>query len=160
MLDKLTAGTLTGLVGTWVLDRVDWFNWNRERAETRARTRAARPGGRDPAHELVQRVAQRFDLDVGDPRDNAAGHAAHYAIGVSGALTFALLRERMAPLGPFRGLAFGLGLFLLQDEGANTLLGLSGRPGDHPWQDHARGLAAHLAFGVAVDGLLGVLDRR
>ncbi len=39
---------------------------------------------------------------------------------------------------------FGAGLFLTQDELANSVSGLGGKPKDYPWQAHARGLIARV----------------
>ena len=54
---------------------------------------------------------------------------------------------------------FGLGLWLLQDEVLNSVTGLGAKPQEYPWQAHARGLAAHLAYGVVTELALGVVDR-
>ena len=40
----------------------------------------------------------------------------------------------------------------------NPLLGLAAPPGDYPWQDHARAVAAHLVLGVVAEGVLRALD--
>ena len=40
---------------------------------------------------------------------------------------------------------------VVEDELANPLLGIAAPPGRHPWQAHARGLIAHLIYGVATD---------
>lgn len=48
---------------------------------------------------------------------------------------------------------------LLVDEAATPALGLTPGPTAFPWQTHARGLAGHLAYGVATETALDVLDR-
>jgi hypothetical protein len=48
-------------------------------------------------------------------------------------------------------------LFLVQDEAVNAATGLSARPGQYPWQAHARGLVAHLVYGLVTDGVLRLL---
>lgn len=45
----------------------------------------------------------------------------------------------------------GFGLFVFQDELINAAAGLSGNPKDYPWQAHARGLVAHLVYGLMTD---------
>lgn len=39
-----------------------------------------------------------------------------------------------------------------------TVTGLAASPGDYPWQDHARGLVAHLVYGIVTDTVLRLLD--
>lgn len=70
-----------------------------------------------------------------------------------------MFRNRLGALGAGRGLAYGLGLFVVQDELANWLLGTSGPPTAYPWQAHARSIVGHTALGVATDLTLDALDR-
>ncbi len=159
----VTIGALAGAVGVWVLDRVDWFLYNRESAETQARTRAARPYGLDPAHNVARLAAhamgRRFPGQPNYPAAHPTGLAVHYGIGMAPATLYAAFGGAGERFRPERGLLFGFALWLLQDEAANAALGLSGDPRSYPWQDHARGLAAHLAYGVAVDGAVTLLKR-
>jgi hypothetical protein len=45
----------------------------------------------------------------------------------------------------------------VQDEGLNAASGLAADPRKYPWQAHARGLAAHLVFGVVTNAVLNLL---
>lgn len=60
--------------------------------------------------------------------------------------------------GECRGLSFGTGFYLLVDEIGNPALGLTPGPGAFPWQAHARGLVAHLAFGVTTEVVLNLME--
>jgi hypothetical protein len=77
----------------------------------------------------------------------------HYGLGMVPGVLYGALRGRAAYLDAGRGSLFGLGLFLIKEEGMNAALGLSGRPQDYPWTAHARGLVAHLAYGLVTDAL-------
>ncbi len=55
------------------------------------------------------------------------------------------------------GALFGAGLWLLGDELAVPLLGLSDRPTSYPVTSHLQSLAQHLGFGVATAATTGVL---
>jgi uncharacterized membrane protein YagU involved in acid resistance len=57
-----------------------------------------------------------------------------------------------------RGLAYGLAMFLIEDEVLNPALGVAAPPQKYPWQAHARGLVAHLALGLATEAVLAALD--
>ena len=91
------------------------------------------------------------------PQPNPVGIAIHYGFGgLMGAL-YAVLRRQVGFVGAGSGVPFGMTMFFAQDEGLNMALGTAGPPGDYPWQDHARGLAVHGAFGYVTDALLRVL---
>jgi hypothetical protein len=127
----LALGALAGAVGVWALDRVDWAMWNREAPETRARTKAVRPYGLDPAQVIARRAADLLPTKVTSGQIATAGNAIHFAIGVSPAIAYGALRPRFPWIASGRGSLFGLSLFLFQDEGLNTLLRLGARPQDY-----------------------------
>jgi uncharacterized membrane protein YagU involved in acid resistance len=153
-------GAAAGIVGVVVLDRVDWFLFDREDAATRERTKQVRPEGKPPADVLVERVSDAVGTEPDETRKQTLGQVTHYAIGTAPAVAYALLRDKLPGQGVPRGLLFGLGLFLTQDEVLNTVTGLGAKPQDYPWQDHARGLAAHLAFGVATEFALTAAEKK
>ncbi|MBA3325733.1 MAG: DUF1440 domain-containing protein [Rhodobacteraceae bacterium] len=158
----ILAGALAGAAAIWTLDRVDWFNYRHlDDEDSRRATERARPGGMDPAHVAANRLARGLGAEPPLPaRQNAYGLAVHYGIGVAPAALYGALRGRAPYVDAGRGAAFGLVLFLAQDEGLNTILRLSGRPRDYPWQAHARGVIAHVAYGMTLDALLRVLRPR
>ncbi|EYD75707.1 hypothetical protein Rumeso_02794 [Rubellimicrobium mesophilum DSM 19309] len=157
----LLKGTLAGLAATVALDRLDWFMWDHLDPATRERTRSVRPDGLDPGHVIARKVAQAMGTDIeprGPDNQSPAGVAVHAAMGLAPALAYAALRDRVPAMTAGRGTLFGLGLFLMQDEGLNTLTGLGARPQDYPWQAHARGLIAHLVYGAVLEATMRALD--
>lgn len=152
-------GAAAGAVGVWALDRLDWFLWGRMPEADRERTRAARPFGQSPDQVLVTKATQATGTPLSSTAHYAASTAVHYSVGIGPAIAYSYLRERLPLPGPLRGGLFGLGLWLFQDEGLNTVTGLGGRPRAYPWQDHARGAAAHVLFGVVTDAALSLLER-
>lgn len=153
----LLLGALAGAAGVWAMDRLDWFLTSKQSAAARAQTEAARPGGRDPAHELVHRAARAVGVRPDSPRDNAAGRLTHYAIGIAPAAAYGLLRDRVPLLGAFGGLLFGGLLSLVEDEVGNPALGLAAPARRYPFTTHARGVLSHLLYGVATDLTFRVL---
>lgn len=151
-------GAVAGAVGVWALDRVTWYLWNREDPAAIARELRARPRGMDPAHVMANRAANGLGRRLTPRQPHPAGIAAHFALGVVPGALYGALRHRSGGVRPGRGLLFGLALFILQDEIANWLLGMSGSPAQYPWQAHARGVAGHLAYGAATEMTLGLLD--
>lgn len=159
VLANAMKGAIAGAVGVWVMDRLVWWMWDREDSSAILQEAAARPEGLDPAHVMANRAAEAVGTRLTPRQPHPAGIAVHYGLGVLPGAAYGALRSRMGGAGLAGGLAYGLTLFLMQDEGMNPILGTSGKPGDYPWQAHARGLAGHLALGAATHATLDLLDR-
>ncbi len=150
----VVIGAAAGAIAVWVMDRMDWFAYNHESEEARQRTIAARPNGMDPAHLVADKMT------VGEiTQPHPAGIAVHYSLGIAPGALYGALHQTVPGLSVGRGSLFGLGLFLMQDEGLNAVTGLSGKPQQYPWQAHARGLAAHMLYGVVMDSIVRLAKR-
>jgi hypothetical protein len=158
LLSRAVAGAVAGAIGVFIMDRVDWFAYRHESDEARQQTVAARPGGLDPAHVAVNEIAAVAGHELSPQQPHSMGVATHYLIGIGPAAIYGTVRSQYPAITAGRGSLFGLGLFLLQDEGLNAMSGLSGKPDDYPWQAHGRGLLAHLVFGVVTESVLRLLD--
>lgn len=156
----LLKGALAGAAAVWVMDRVDWFLYNRESPATQAKLRWVRPHGLDPAHVAAGKLAGTLGKELTPRQPNALGRSIHYSLGVGPGAVYGALYKRVPAIGAGSGMVYGLGLFLAQDEGLNTAAGLSGSPQDYPWQAHARGLIAHLVYGATLDAGLRLLNSR
>lgn len=152
-------GAAAGAIGVWALDRTDWFMWNRLDDKTRAATVSVRPGGEPPAHVFAGKIENITGLTPTETQHAIAGKITHYSIGIAPAAGYALVRDKLPGQGPMRGLLYGLGVFLLQDEVLNTLSGLGAKPRAYPWQAHARGLVAHLVYGLVTELALSAMQR-
>lgn len=140
------------------MDRVDWFNFEREDPRARRQTQSVRPGGMDPAHVAANRIADRLGVELEPREHNAAGMATHYAIGIGPAAVYAVLRHNTPSVRAGHGAVWGVGLFLMQDEGLNAIAGLSAKPSEYPWQAHVRGLVAHTVYGLMLETALRITD--
>lgn len=162
-LTTALIGAAAGAVGTAALDSIDWWMWDREDPAARRRTEQVRPRGEPPADVLVGRIEDATGTGVDQESHQKRGVAMHYAIGIAPAVGYALFRDRLPVRGVARGALYGFGLWLMQDEVTNTVTGLGAKPQDYPWQAHARGLVAHVAYGVttelALDAAEQLLDR-
>lgn len=156
----LLIGAVAGAAAVWVMDRVDWFNFRHVDSQARARTESVRPGGMDPAHVMVANVADAAGMELSPEKHHALGQLVHYSLGTAPGALYGALRGRYPAISKGRGLLFGFGLFLIQDEGMNALLGLSAKPKAYPWQAHARGLVAHLVYGLATDTIFTAVKHR
>lgn len=158
-VSKALMGAAAGAVGTWALDRADWMMWNNESQEARLRTNAVRPFGEPPAHVLVTKAERALGIEPTPEQHELAGAAVHYGIGIGPAVAYAVVRDKLPGPGPVRGLLFGFGLFLLQDEAVNAATLVGARPDRYPWQAHARGLVSHLVYGLVTEMVLNGMDR-
>ncbi len=147
----LLKGAVAGAVGVWAMDRVDWFLYDRESHKTRDQTIANRPGGEDPAHVMAGTAAETLGVPLTGAKRDRVGTAVHYGLGIIPGALYGALSNRFEAIGAGRGLAYGLAMFLIEDELANTALGTAGPPSGYPWQAHARGLVAHLVLGCVTD---------
>ncbi len=159
LLADVVKGAIAGAVGVWAMDKVTWWMWDREDPSALQQERAARPEGLDPAHVIANRAAEAVGTELTPKQPHPAGIAVHYGLGIMPAMLYAPLRHRVRWLDVGGGLLYGLGLFLVEDEGMNPLLGTSGRPTEYPWQAHARGLVGHLVLGAATHVTLELLDQ-
>jgi hypothetical protein len=162
ILNNALKGAIAGAIGVWAMDRLDWFLYRREDPQATRRIKEVRPGGMDPAHVATNRAANLLDTQLHPTQPHPAGVGIHYALGVGPAAVYGAMRERL-PVSThgqdyLYGLGLGLGLFLVQDEGLNQVMGLSGKQKDYPWQSHARGLVAHLTLGFVTNLVLNLLN--
>lgn len=153
----LVRGAVAGFVATWIMDRLDWFMYEHEGEDVHQRTWAARPRHMDPAHVMAAEGAQAAGVDLPPRQLETAGAAVHYALGVAPAMIYGATRTRVPGLGAGRGLGFGLGMFVIEDEALNPALGFAAGPTRYPWQPHARGLVAHMVYGLVTDAALRAL---
>lgn len=152
-------GAIAGAVGVWAMDQITWYMWDREDPALIAQELRARPKGLNPAHFIAEEAAEAMGKELHPAQRNPAGIAVHYALGILPGALYGVLRKRVDKVGAGAGALYGLGLFLMQDEGLNTLLGTAGPPTAYPWQAHVRGLAGHLTLGLATNAALDLLER-
>ncbi len=152
-------GAIAGAVGVWVMDQVGWGLYLREDRGALRQEQQARVGRRDVAHVAAGKLTGAVGLTLTPAQPHPAGIAIHYALGIVPGALYGSLRGRLTGIGAGRGLLYGAGLFLVNDEILAPVLGLASGPTAYPWQAHARGLVAHLALGVSTDATLDALDR-
>jgi uncharacterized membrane protein YagU involved in acid resistance len=113
-----------------------------------AREDAARPG--PPYRVAAEKIAGTLRLSPSEQSLDRAGLALHYGLALSWAPVYAVLRRhtRLRPIAA--GVATGTAMSLLADEVMTPALGFSAPNRAYPLATHARGVAAHLVFGLAV----------
>jgi hypothetical protein len=147
LISDSALGATAGIIATGAMDLVTTRIYQAQSEATKQRENRASHGV--AYHVAARKAARALGADLNETQLTRAGAAIHYALGISAAPTYMLLR-RSASLGPWAaGLATGLGIFGIVDEGLNPLLGLTSPPRAYPLVTHLRGLAGHLLLGLA-----------
>lgn len=154
----LLSGLVVGLCATQALDWLSILLYEAESSETRAKENAVR-GQRAAYERAVERTAQRFGRQLTEEQIGKWGWRFHKTFGLLGGPAYLLLRRAFPGLRRGGGLVFGALFFLVADELLVPLAGLTPGPRAFGWRVHARGAAAHLAYGVAAETTARLLDR-
>jgi hypothetical protein len=144
-------GALAGAAATWAMDQVTTAMYEAQPRDVTEREAAAQPNGKPSVTNLVDRVQAQAGLVIPETRRPMIEMAIHYALGVVPGAIYGVARRRVpfARLG--RGLAYGTGLFIINDEYMNTKLGLAGPVEAYPPETHLRGLVGHAVLGMSTE---------
>jgi len=151
-------GAAIGYVASKALDSVSIALYDREAQNERDAENAAR-GYRHVYEVAVDQLARLGGRQLDREEQQIWGWRFHQATGILGGLGYAALRRRNPRVGAAMGLLFGAGFFLVMDELMMPLLRWSPGPRAFSWKVHARGAAAHIAYGVAAEATARALDR-
>lgn len=154
----LIKGAVAGAVATALMGRVSTYLYEKENYRAK-RTEVSARGGKTSFETAAEKGAHIAGVHLTPDERKKAGSAVHWTVGVGAGALYGILRRRFRGIDWAQGLGFGIGFWLLLDETLTPAAGLTPGPAAFPWQTHARGLAAHLAYGLATDSALDVLDR-
>lgn len=142
------AGLAGGLAGSFAMNQFQKI-WNK-----------ARGGSSGESHEDPATVkAAETIAYIPEERKVAAGNAVHYAFGTANGAMYGALAEVSPTARAGAGSLFGATLFVVADEVLVPMFGWSRPPKKYPWTTHAYGLASHLVYGFATDGVRRVVRR-
>lgn len=146
----LLLGAVAGAAATWLMDLATTALYERQPDEVTKREDDARGG--QVAYEIAaDKAAAIAGRELDDDQRKRAGSATHWMLGTSAGVMYGAMRHATPRVGLGSGFAYGAAFWLLMDEAALTLLGLTPPPREFPWQTHARGLAGHLVMGAAIE---------
>ncbi len=151
-------GLIGGAVATKVMDPITVYMYDHESAAARRREDEAR-AGKHVYDVAAERIDRTFGLGLSEEALKRFGWGLHWAIVLGAGVTYAFLRRRRPEVSRFHGMAYGLAFEGVVDQVASTVLGLAARPTAYPWQTHARGVVAHLAYGLAIETVMQGFDR-
>lgn len=115
--------------------------------------------------KAASKLAELAGYELSTNGKKRAGTLVHYAFGtLMGGLyglgmEYSKRRARRVPSG-LSGTLFGIGVFLAADELAVPALKFSGKASEAPLGAHIYGLASHLVYGSALEGVQRVLRSR
>ena len=92
-----------------------------------------------------------FGHKLKESEKKPAGAAVHYAFGTATGGLYGAAAEIAPEVTTGLGLPFGVAFWMVADEGAVPLLGLSKGPTEYPVSTHAYALASHLVYGLTAE---------
>ena len=168
VLKGTAAGLVGGLVASWVMNQFQ-AAWSKavEGFEKPHGAQSMQPSdGGSPAQSSGQNEEEQDDATVKAARaisegvfghelkeseKKPAGAAVHYAFGTATGGLYGAAAEFVPEMTAGLGLPFGAAFWVIADETAVPLLGLSKGPTGYPLSTHAYALASHLVYGVTAE---------
>lgn len=151
VLKGLAAGLVGGLVASWTMNRFQdlWFRLAVAPEETQ-------PTGTENQDDTTVRAASAiseglFDHKLTTKEKKIAGPAVHYALGTGVGGLYGAVAEVAPKVTTGAGLPFGAAFWLVVDEGAVPMLGLSKGPTEYPLSTHVYALTSHFVYGLTTE---------
>jgi len=164
----IAAGLVGGLVASWTMNQFQ-AAWTKaaEGFEKSHGAQSMQPSeGQQPGQGAEQNKKNEDDATVKAARaisegilghelreseKESAGAAVHYAFGTATGGLYGAVAELSPGVTTGMGLPFGAAFWLVADETAVPLLGLSKPPTEYPVSTHAYALASHLVYGLTAE---------
>ena len=145
----LVAGAIGGLAASWIMTRFQFLI-----AHALGHTDPHEGQGEDATVKTAQKISTEIlDHKLSAKEKKSAGPLVHYAYGTGiGALYGGLAQRNKTTTTGFGG-AYGAAAWALGDEIAVPGLGLGRKPTETPLSQHFQGLAAHLVYGITLEGV-------
>ncbi len=157
----MLVGLIAGLAASWTMDRFQdvWIAVSSpddsKRKEDQARASEDGEEGQDDATVKAASAISEglFEHKLTRAEKKIAGPAIHYAVGATSGIVYGIAAEFLPEVTRGFGLPYGTAFWIVVDEGAVSLLGLSKPPTDYPVSTHVYALASHLVFGATAEGV-------
>lgn len=167
LLKGFVAGLTAGFVASWAMNEFQ-AAWSKtaEGFEKPHGAQAMQPSQGGSPGEEGQSKEQQDDATVKaakaisenilgreleESEKRGAGAAVHYAFGTATGGLYGAVAEVAPAVTMAGGLPFGAAFWLVADETAVPLLGLSEGPTKYPLSTHAYALASHLVYGLTAE---------
>jgi uncharacterized membrane protein YagU involved in acid resistance len=100
-----------------------------------------------------------FGHSLTNKEKEIAGSLVHYAVGTTAGAVYGVAAEYQPNVTTLAGFPFGVAFWMVVDEGALPLLGLTKGPTAYPISTHAYALASHLVFGLTAEVVRSTVRR-
>jgi len=168
VLKGLAAGLAGGLAASWTMNQFQ-AAWSKaaEGFEKPHGAQSMQPSeGKDPGADSAEDKQEQddatvkaakaisegiFGRELKEHEKRPAGALVHYAFGTATGGLYGALAEFTPEVTRGAGLPFGSIFWLLADEIAVPVLGLSKGPTEYPPSTHAYALASHLVYGLTAE---------
>ncbi len=174
ILKGLAAGTIGGLVASWVMDEFQDV-WSKASEviqrpqgngsnESSSPTQGVSPKDGEVHEPATIKAAEAISAHILGHQLEAdekkiAGNVVHYAVGSTSGAIYGAAAELAPEVTAGAGIPFGSAVWLVVDEGAVPLLGLSKGPTEYPLSTHIYALASHVVFGLTTEVVRRALRR-
>ena len=157
----MLVGLIAGLAASWTMDRFQdvWIAVSLP-DDSKKKEDQARPSedGDDSQDDATVKAASAvseglFEHKLTHAEKKIAGPAIHYAVGATSGIVYGIAAEFLPEVTRGFGLPYGTAFWIVVDEGAVSLLGLSKPPTDYPVSTHLYAMASHLVFGATAEGV-------
>jgi uncharacterized membrane protein YagU involved in acid resistance len=172
----LVAGVVGGVVASWAMDRFQYWWLSLEGGDEREpqQTPAGSPRGQpawgagseesnqeEPATVKTASAISEgvFGHSLTNKEKEIAGSLVHYAVGTTAGAVYGVAAEYQPNVTTLAGFPFGVAFWMVVDEGALPLLGLTKGPTAYPISTHAYALASHLVFGLTAEVVRSTVRR-
>jgi uncharacterized membrane protein YagU involved in acid resistance len=166
ILKGLAAGTIGGLVASWVMNEFQyaWIKAANTISPSQNGSNAAenpQSSDQEPATvRAAEAISEKiFGHQLAKDQKHLAGEVVHYATGGGSGAVYGVLAEVAPQVTAGAGIPFGTAVWLVVDEGAVPLLGLSKPPFGYPLSTHIYAYASHLVYGLTTEIVRSVLRR-
>jgi putative membrane protein len=170
LLKGLAAGLIGGLVASWAMNRFQdvWMKFAGSQSSGSEPSRQAEGQESGQGLQQTQKKSDEeqddatvktasaisegiFDHKLTKSEKKIAGPAVHYAFGTSVGGLYGAAAELAPGVAKGAGLPFGAAFWLVADETALPLLGLSKGPTAYPLSTHVYALASHFVYGLTTE---------
>lgn len=154
----LAAGLIGGLVASWTMNRFQDV-WSRLAQGNQKPSRVQEPED-DTTVRTASAISEGlFDHRLTPKEKKIAGPAVHYTLGTGVGGLYGAAAEIVPDVTTGTGLPFGAVFWLVVDEVAVPLVGLSKGPRAYPLSTHAYALSSHFVYGLTAEIVRRVIRR-
>ncbi len=151
----LVAGLVGGLVASWTMNRFQDVWMTLSVNDHSIDTQSANGDSKEQDDTTVRTASAIsegiFDHKLTDNEKRISGPTVHYSLGAGVGGLYGAVAEVVPEVTKGAGLPFGAAFWLVVDETAVPLLGLSKDPTKYPLSTHVYALTSHFVYGLTAE---------